>query len=88
MNTVTAAYTKRIVVARLLIDTSCYSLVSRPKHHNYVTNFQTDTNSLKKMFIMQVLCCVDKKGVLSFPNPIAEKVFFLRNSYHSPNPKK
>ncbi|KAG7210195.1 hypothetical protein KM043_011750 [Ampulex compressa] len=26
------------------------------------------------------LCCVDKKGILSWPNPTAEKVFFLRNS--------
>lgn len=25
------------------------------------------------------LCCVDKKGVLSWPNPTAEKVFFLRS---------
>ncbi|XP_029032727.1 transmembrane protein 94 isoform X4 [Osmia bicornis bicornis] len=26
------------------------------------------------------LCCVDKKGILSWPNPTAEKVFFLRNA--------
>ncbi|XP_043281137.1 transmembrane protein 94 isoform X2 [Venturia canescens] len=26
------------------------------------------------------LCCIDKKGILSWPNPTAEKVFFLRNS--------
>ncbi|XP_076680619.1 transmembrane protein 94-like protein l(2)k05819 isoform X4 [Andrena cerasifolii] len=26
------------------------------------------------------LCCVDKKGLLSWPNPTAEKVFFLRNA--------
>lgn len=26
------------------------------------------------------LCCVDKKGILSWPNPTPEKVFFLRNS--------
>lgn len=29
---------------------------------------------------LQALCCVDKKGLLSWPNPAAEKVFFLRNS--------
>ncbi|XP_039753975.1 transmembrane protein 94 isoform X3 [Pararge aegeria] len=29
---------------------------------------------------LSALCCVDKKGVLSWPNPTAEKVFFLRNS--------
>lgn len=28
----------------------------------------------------QALCCIDKKGILSWPNPTAEKVFFLRNS--------
>lgn len=25
-------------------------------------------------------CCIDKKGILSWPNPTAEKVFFLRDS--------
>ena len=30
--------------------------------------------------ILQALCCVDKKGILSWPNPTAEKVFFLRSS--------
>ena len=29
--------------------------------------------------LLQSLCCVDKKGVLSLPNPTAEKVFFLRD---------
>ncbi|CAH0719577.1 unnamed protein product, partial [Brenthis ino] len=29
---------------------------------------------------LSALCCVDKKGILSWPNPTAEKVFFLRNS--------
>ncbi|XP_071522630.1 transmembrane protein 94 isoform X2 [Panulirus ornatus] len=29
------------------------------------------------------LCCVDKKGVLSWPNPTAEKVFFLKNRAHN-----
>lgn len=28
----------------------------------------------------KALCCVDKKGILSWPNPTAEKVFFLTNS--------
>lgn len=27
----------------------------------------------------KALCCVDKKGILSWPNPTAEKVFFLKN---------
>ncbi|XP_068632229.1 endoplasmic reticulum magnesium-transporting P-type ATPase isoform X2 [Battus philenor] len=29
---------------------------------------------------LSALCCIDKKGILSWPNPTAEKVFFLRNS--------
>ncbi|XP_050561045.1 transmembrane protein 94 isoform X1 [Spodoptera frugiperda] len=29
---------------------------------------------------LSALSCVDKKGILSWPNPTAEKVFFLRNS--------
>ncbi|KAK3089400.1 hypothetical protein FSP39_003342 [Pinctada imbricata] len=28
------------------------------------------------------LCCVDKKGLLSWPNPSAEKVFFLHHESH------
>ena len=27
---------------------------------------------------LQSLCCVDKKGILSYPNPSPEKVFFLQ----------
>lgn len=23
------------------------------------------------------MCCIDKKGILSWPNPTAEKIFFL-----------
>ena len=33
--------------------------------------------------IFQSFCCVDKKGILSWPNPTAEKVFFLRNDLSS-----
>ncbi|KAK9754704.1 hypothetical protein QE152_g1175 [Popillia japonica] len=29
---------------------------------------------------LTALCCIDKKGVLSWPNPTAEKVFFLHNT--------
>ncbi|XP_072762979.1 transmembrane protein 94 isoform X2 [Anoplolepis gracilipes] len=32
------------------------------------------------------LCCVDKKGLLSWPNPTAEKVFFLRNANNTISP--
>lgn len=34
-------------------------------------------------FFLKALCCVDKKGILSWPNPTAEKVFFLQNSSKS-----
>ena len=27
-------------------------------------------------------CCVDKEGILSLPNPCAEKVFFLKSKKH------
>ncbi|XP_067006534.2 endoplasmic reticulum magnesium-transporting P-type ATPase [Anabrus simplex] len=37
-------------------------------------------NFLHVLGSVTALCCVDKKGILSWPNPTAEKVFFLRNS--------
>ncbi|OXU20778.1 hypothetical protein TSAR_005268 [Trichomalopsis sarcophagae] len=36
-------------------------------------------NILHVLGSVTALCCVDKKGILSWPNPTAEKVFFLRN---------
>ena len=36
------------------------------------------------MFVLQSLCCVDKKGILSWPNPTAEKVFFLSSNTKKP----
>ncbi|XP_022917175.2 transmembrane protein 94 isoform X1 [Onthophagus taurus] len=38
------------------------------------------TNIVHVLGSVTALCCVDKKGILSWPNPTAEKVFFLRNS--------
>lgn len=46
------------------------------------------SNFLHTMASVTVLCCVDKKGVLSFPNPIAEKVFFLKNRMNKYSPFK
>ncbi|CAL7933065.1 unnamed protein product [Xylocopa violacea] len=37
-------------------------------------------NILHVLGSVTALCCVDKKGILSWPNPTAEKVFFLRNA--------
>ncbi|XP_023719863.1 transmembrane protein 94 isoform X3 [Cryptotermes secundus] len=40
-------------------------------------------NLLHVLGSVTALCCVDKKGILSWPNPTAEKIFFLRNSSHT-----
>ncbi|KAK4874485.1 hypothetical protein RN001_013845 [Aquatica leii] len=37
-------------------------------------------NILHVLGSLTALCCVDKKGILSWPNPTAEKVFFLHNT--------
>ncbi len=37
-------------------------------------------NVVQVLGSITALCCVDKKGILSWPNPTAEKVFFLRDS--------
>jgi hypothetical protein len=43
--------------------------------HQLVRN----TNGKMIFFHFQALCFVDKKGILSWPNPTPEKVFFLRD---------
>ena len=35
---------------------------------------------LQSLGSLTALCCVDKKGILSWPNPTADKVFFLTSS--------
>ncbi|XP_050082720.1 transmembrane protein 94 isoform X2 [Anopheles aquasalis] len=40
-------------------------------------------NVVQVLGTITALCCVDKKGILSWPNPTAEKVFFLRNAKDS-----
>ncbi|XP_077286131.1 transmembrane protein 94-like protein l(2)k05819 isoform X3 [Arctopsyche grandis] len=42
-------------------------------------------NIVQVLGSVTALCCVDKKGILSWPNPTAEKVFFLRNSDNTSN---
>lgn len=37
-------------------------------------------NIVQVLGSITALCCVDKKGILSWPNPTAEKIFFLRDS--------
>ncbi|XP_074599520.1 transmembrane protein 94-like protein l(2)k05819 [Brevipalpus obovatus] len=41
------------------------------------------SNLLQVLGSITALCCVDKKGILSWPNPTADKIFFL-----SPNTNK
>lgn len=37
-------------------------------------------NVVQVLGSITALCCVDKKGILSWPNPTAEKVFFIRDA--------
>jgi hypothetical protein len=52
---------------RILMNGSCESL-------------SRSTNIIQVLGSVSAFCCVDKKGVLSWPNPTPEKVFFLRDS--------
>lgn len=38
------------------------------------------TNIIQVLGSISAFCCVDKKGILSWPNPTPEKVFFLKDS--------
>ncbi|XP_026481591.1 LOW QUALITY PROTEIN: transmembrane protein 94 [Ctenocephalides felis] len=38
------------------------------------------TNIVHVLGTVTALCCVDKKGILSWPNPTAEKLFFFRTA--------
>ncbi|UXI15207.1 hypothetical protein NH340_JMT01150 [Sarcoptes scabiei] len=40
-------------------------------------NLWRTANLLHVLGSITALCCVDKKGILSWPNPVADKVFFL-----------
>lgn len=41
------------------------------------------TNIIQVLGSISAFCCVDKKGILSWPNPTPEKVFFLKDSNDS-----
>ncbi|KAG1654912.1 Transmembrane protein 94 [Nymphon striatum] len=43
------------------------------------------SNIMHTLGSMTSLCCVDKKGLLSWPNPTAEKVFFFKNPSNTPD---
>lgn len=38
------------------------------------------TNIIQVLGSISAFCCVDKKGILSWPNPTPEKIFFLKDS--------
>lgn len=46
--------------------------------HSYLLG--RSANVVQVLGSITALCCVDKKGILSWPNPTAEKVFFLHSS--------
>lgn len=45
-------------------------------------------NVVQVLGSITALCCVDKKGILSWPNPTPEKVFFLHDSTDGPSPNE
>lgn len=45
------------------------------------------TNIVQVLGTVTALCCVDKKGILSWPNPTAEKLFFFRDANTTSSPK-
>ncbi|KAK7076247.1 hypothetical protein SK128_018931 [Halocaridina rubra] len=62
---------------------------SELRRHFILTTLGKEPSPIRTANILHVLasvtnlCCVDKKGVLSWPNPTAEKVFFLKNRAHN-----
>lgn len=52
---------------RILLNGSCNTL-------------SRSTNIIQVLGSISAFCCVDKKGILSWPNPTPEKVFFLRDT--------
>ncbi|XP_066939124.1 transmembrane protein 94 isoform X23 [Macrobrachium rosenbergii] len=62
---------------------------SELRRHFVLTMLGKEPSPIRTANILHVLasvtnlCCVDKKGVLSWPNPTAEKVFFLKNRAHN-----
>jgi len=43
------------------------------------------SNLLQVLGSITALCCVDKKGILSWPNPTADKIFFLTSNTNKGN---
>ncbi|XP_055714018.1 transmembrane protein 94 isoform X2 [Phlebotomus papatasi] len=69
-----------------VVDWANLVLPWRTKVGNWINLIQGDasvlgrsSNVVQILGTMTALCCVDKKGILSWPNPTAEKVFFLRD---------
>lgn len=60
----------------------CHLLFGRSLHGNFW--LCRTSNLLHTLGSLTSLCCVDKKGLLSWPNPTAEKVFFFKNPSNTP----
>lgn len=73
---------KRILHKKHILNLSSWSVL----RHNLISCLKGDgrfvtrtSNLLHVLGSVSTICCVDKKGILSWPNPTAEKVFFLRS---------
>lgn len=66
------------------VDLSLCSIYAEVWHF-FIGREETLHRSQKLLHVLATvtaLCCVDKKGVLSWPNPTADKVFFLKSTVH------
>lgn len=58
---------------------SCFDMILKMKEllSSNDTNLWRTANLLHVLGSITAFCCVDKKGILSWPNPTVDKVFFL-----------
>ncbi|GIY93986.1 transmembrane protein 94 [Caerostris extrusa] len=73
LNAVGNAYLLAIVNSKHCLRLCCSLLFGKDGH------LWRSANLLQVLGSVTALCCVDKKGILSWPNPTAEKVFFLKS---------
>lgn len=61
---------------------SCFDMIIKMKEllSNTDTNLWRTANLLHVLGSITAFCCVDKKGILSWPNPTVDKVFFLTSN--------
>ncbi|CAG2113307.1 unnamed protein product, partial [Medioppia subpectinata] len=72
-----------------LIDSklSCFDMIFKMKDllSSNDTNLWRTANLLHVLGSITAFCCVDKKGILSWPNPTVDKVFFLTANHSKLN---